>query len=191
MSVYQLPNGRWRARAWSPEKQREISACRVLGMPPTSWPTQEEAQYYRRLAADLLHTRFGNPDRKPVARESKGWNLKAKGERKCRACANQATHLHHIVPRAMCPEAADDWKRNGVALCRRCHLRWHWRVLDIPHTALTDEEFAFACALAGIGWVSRHYFDAERPAEQRFEQLPKRLWSRAVKQAATNLRVVA
>jgi hypothetical protein len=170
MTVAQLPSGRWRARVYYRGQDRSVTA--VLGLEKTSFATREEAVLQRQIARDLLHTRWGNPERQNKPKDPKKyWSLDAKGETDCRNCGASATHLHHIVPRAFYPKAAENIEENGIPLCSRCHRRWHSRVIEIPHGVLTDLEFRFACKTAGTGWVSRHYFDPEMDADARFAEL--------------------
>lgn len=171
VSVALLPSGRWRSRVWHVDLGAEVSSSRALGLPPQTYETREEAERYTRMATDLLASRLGRRLRPPVPREIRHWCLAAKGEVNCRHCERPATHLHHVVPRAMCPAGAKNVHENGIPLCSGCHRQWHSRIIEIPHTVLSDVEFRFAVKQAGAGWLERHYFSPSVSAEDRWRHI--------------------
>ncbi|HSB55646.1 MAG TPA: HNH endonuclease signature motif containing protein [Gemmatimonadales bacterium] len=101
--------------------------------------------------------------RTPLARESSSarrlrriWNLRRKGEDRCRVCGRRADALHHAVPRSLAPAGREDL-RNGLPLCRDHHDGWHGGT-PIPRVVFKPEEWAFIEQIApGIGWLGRRY----------------------------------
>lgn len=83
--------------------------------------------------------------------------MRAKGEERCRACDEDAKHLHHLIPKSLCPEFAMDVEGNGLPLCMLCHMRYHARALELPRALLTDGEVEAIILRMGERWVDRHY----------------------------------
>lgn len=167
MSITFLPSGRYRAQVWDALRSRNVSAGLVLDERGT-YATRAEAEHARDRAREVLRAR---DDREFTRTPRLPWRVWSKGEEGCRTCGENATHLHHIIPRALSSEAARDIDRNGMPLCGICHRRWHSRAENVPHEAMTDEEFAFVCSQMGAGWVDRHYPGATADAEARQRDL--------------------
>jgi hypothetical protein len=95
------------------------------------------------------------------------WSAVAKDEDKCRSCGSRwALHLHHAVPRVICPPAAKRDMRNGIVLCAVCHEKWHRGEIVLTRDIFTGAEWAYISTLELTGrditgWLDKHY-----PAEQ-------------------------
>jgi hypothetical protein len=93
----------------------------------------------------------------------RGWNATTKGETCCRSCGKSSSrlHLHHAVPRSICPPDAKRDLRNGITLCGSCHVRWH-KGSPLPRSIFTAEEWAYVSRLRLEGretaaWLDKHY----------------------------------
>lgn len=85
------------------------------------------------------------------------WGPTAKGEHRCRPCGSAyALHLHHAVPRSICPKEAKADLRNGVPLCARCHMDWH-QGKPLPREMFTEDEWGYIETLIGPDWLDRRY----------------------------------
>ena len=116
---------------------------------------------------------------KPAHREIKhgryigrgNFNVAQKGEDQCRNCGAQPTgqgplgalHLHHVIPRSMCKATQTDL-RNGIPLCRQCHIGWHERILTIPRTVFTQEEWEFLITAPVFGQNVKAWLEDNYPA---------------------------
>lgn len=89
------------------------------------------------------------------------FNLRLKGETRCRCCSKRAAHLHHAVPRSLSRQGCTDL-RNGLPLCPTCHQGWHYRTLTIYRDAFEPEELVFIRSLTDTGrnidaWLDDRY----------------------------------
>lgn len=107
----------------------------------------------------------------------RGWDPKAKGETCCRWCgATSILHLHHAIPRSICPPEAKRDLRNGITLCNHCHPRWHKGTLTLPRAIFTGEEWAYISGLRLEGrntaaWLDKHYPLGSVTREQQLRQM--------------------
>lgn len=139
-------------------------ACWYRSMPKAS-PERIERQRQAILALNRSGKR--NPNYKHgrrVGLQIRGFTIAAKGETSCRACGStdQMLHLHHAVPRSICPPEARRDLRNGIALCNRCHLSWHRGGLVLPRSVFSADEWEYISGLTLTGrkidaWLDKHY----------------------------------
>lgn len=138
----------------------------------------EAAREFQQRRAPLRRTGFGQrgdrlhvskhetsaPYREPWQENPKpgpcrisGWSVAEKGEEWCRNCGVSGVrlHLHHAVPRSLCPAGRADL-RNGIALCPACHSAFH-AGQPLPREMFTEEEWEFISTLIGPGWLARRY----------------------------------
>ena len=110
------------------------------------------------------HGRYAGQKTKDVERE---FNLRKKGESKCRVCGSE-DHLnaHHAVPRSISPAGRLDL-RNCLPLCAACHTSWH-RGRPISRDHFTDDEWAFLETLIGPTWLDKRYPKPEDMADGYF-----------------------
>lgn len=95
---------------------------------------------------------------------SKVFNLRLKGETKCRCCPKPAHDLHHAIPRSLGTPESKRNLLNGLPLCKPCHSRWHRRTLTIYRDVFTPEEWAYLLAVPMTGRVTEAWLDDRYPA---------------------------
>lgn len=100
------------------------------------------------------HGRYAGAKTKELERE---FNLRKKGEHKCRNCGNDqgGMNAHHAVPRSLSPEGRLDL-RNCLPLCISCHVKWH-RGTPIKRDRFTEDEWSFVSTLIGDTWLEERY----------------------------------
>lgn len=127
---------------------------------------EQYAENSQRLRVNRLGP--GNPNFRHGERTGEhlqGWGVKHKGEEWCRVCGAQAEHLHHVVPRSICPAEAKRDLRNGLPLCASCHARWHRGSLKIPRSVFTAEEWDYITTIIGSPWLDHRYPESSDPWE--------------------------
>jgi 5-methylcytosine-specific restriction endonuclease McrA len=138
--------------------------------------TNNQASNLRVFASHSEHMRFERPRKPPKSRAGERalkrvFNLRLKGEDRCRNCGRGGPlHLHHAVPRSM-SHAARTELLNGLPLCPRCHSGWHQRVVTIYRDVFTEAEWQFISAVELFGqrigaWIDDRYPDRGLPFRQ-------------------------
>lgn len=150
---------------------RKAVNCATCGRPFSATPTQiaKGKKYCSRacMGRGIGSQRKGARNPAWKGRDTTGsiyrvFNLKLKGEDRCRNCgSSHSLHLHHIVPRSMCKRARREL-RNGMPLCAACHARWHAQSITIYRDLMTAEEWAYVSTLDLLGqnigaWLDAHY----------------------------------
>ena len=147
-------------------KQRFCSRTCYFQDPSSRWSDEErESRRQQMVAKDRNGAR--NPNFKHVKRigdNLRGWSVLEKGDFQCRNCgvSDRALHLHHVVPRSVCPPEAKRDLRNGIPLCNSCHAKWHMKSLVIKRSAFTEEEWGYISMMRLTsreitGWLNEHY----------------------------------
>lgn len=126
------------------------------------------------LAERSRETRLGrrNPNYKNGRRAgldvSRAFNLRLKGEDRCRNCRSRdRLALHHAIPRGLGTPESKINLLNGLPLCGSCHAGWHAGWLVVTRDVFRADEWAYLLSVEMTGRVTAAWLDDRYPAEPR------------------------
>jgi 5-methylcytosine-specific restriction endonuclease McrA len=83
----------------------------------------------------------------------------------CVNCSDPYGHLHHAIPKSICPEGRHE-PLNHIRLCFRCHMGWHERSVTIYRNVFSDAAWEWLVAHIRTSWLDTWY--PPRPTETPF-----------------------
>lgn len=142
-------------------------ACACRSRPPQSEAAKEakRQKMLGRTGEKNPNYRHGRRVGKHSREVARLFNLKKKGETRCRNCGSREhVQPHHAIPRSIGTKESKLDLRNCLPLCSRCHARWHRRTLTIYRDVFTSEEWAYLVSVKLTGRETEAWLDAHYPS---------------------------